>query len=309
MKNFTYTIIIPHKNIPSLLQRCLDSIPLRDDIQIIVVDDNSDSSIVDFKQFPGYNRINTEIYLTKENKGAGYARNVGITYAKGTWIIFADADDFFTPDLLSICDSYKDSIYDMIIFDTCSAFSDSLQETEKREDIIDSYLNKLDENILRYVSHTVWGKMFRRKIISDNHILCDEVAASNDVLFAGLMGLYAKAIKFDNRIGYCCTIRSGSICTKLSLTNISARIFVARKFNSILKTHHIPTKYWMNLVGPLTNLFRVNKKLFIKESIKYFFTTPISRIILDLSESGKRYIDRRFGKNKDKEMRKIQRYQ
>ena len=37
-----YTIIIPHHNIPNLLRRCLHSIPLRDDVQIIVVDDCSD---------------------------------------------------------------------------------------------------------------------------------------------------------------------------------------------------------------------------------------------------------------------------
>lgn len=37
-----YSFIIPHKNCPVLLNRCLDSIPIRDDVQIIVVDDNSD---------------------------------------------------------------------------------------------------------------------------------------------------------------------------------------------------------------------------------------------------------------------------
>ena len=41
MAETCFSIIIPHKNIPSLLQRCLDSIPKRDDVQIIVVDDNS----------------------------------------------------------------------------------------------------------------------------------------------------------------------------------------------------------------------------------------------------------------------------
>ena len=46
-----YSIIIPHKNIPNLLQRCLDSIPNREDVQIIVVDDNSDPNIVDLISF------------------------------------------------------------------------------------------------------------------------------------------------------------------------------------------------------------------------------------------------------------------
>ena len=31
-----YSIIIPHKDIPDLLQRCLDSIPVRDDVEVIV---------------------------------------------------------------------------------------------------------------------------------------------------------------------------------------------------------------------------------------------------------------------------------
>ena len=47
MINFTsinYSIIIPHKNIPELLVRCLNSIPEREDIQVIVVDDCSDDA-------------------------------------------------------------------------------------------------------------------------------------------------------------------------------------------------------------------------------------------------------------------------
>jgi len=39
--NPTFSIIIPHKNIPDLLMRCLKSIPVSEDIQLIVVDDNS----------------------------------------------------------------------------------------------------------------------------------------------------------------------------------------------------------------------------------------------------------------------------
>ena len=44
-----YSVIIPYKNAPILLQRCIASIPQRDDLQIIVVDDNSDNSIVDWE--------------------------------------------------------------------------------------------------------------------------------------------------------------------------------------------------------------------------------------------------------------------
>lgn len=50
--DINYSIIIPHKNTPDLLQYCLDSIPVRDNVLVIVVDDNSDTNKVDFNNFP-----------------------------------------------------------------------------------------------------------------------------------------------------------------------------------------------------------------------------------------------------------------
>ena len=70
-----YSIIIPHKNCPELLNQCVASIPERDDIQIIVADDNSDEG-----KKPVIRRSGVEvILLDAENaKGAGRARNVGL---------------------------------------------------------------------------------------------------------------------------------------------------------------------------------------------------------------------------------------
>lgn len=74
---FIYSIIIPHKNCPDLLRRCVDSIPEREDVQIIVVDDNSDEgkkqSLKEFK--------NLQVVLldSSQSKSAGRARNVGIS--------------------------------------------------------------------------------------------------------------------------------------------------------------------------------------------------------------------------------------
>jgi glycosyltransferase involved in cell wall biosynthesis len=68
------SIIIPHRNIPELLKRCIDSIPITNNIEVIIVDDNSDDEIVDFTHFPGKERPNTQVIFTKKGKGAGYAR-------------------------------------------------------------------------------------------------------------------------------------------------------------------------------------------------------------------------------------------
>ena len=83
MDNFKYSIIIPHKNNPDLLTRCLASIPQRDDLQIVVVDDNSDPSIVDFDNFPIKNDEKNIVVFDKSGKGAGRARNIGVEKASG----------------------------------------------------------------------------------------------------------------------------------------------------------------------------------------------------------------------------------
>lgn len=90
-----YTIIIPHKNIPDLLERCLHTIPTRDDLEVIIIDDNSDSDKVNFGDFPGTDRPDTTIIFDKSGKGAGHARNLGVEKARGEKLIFADADDYF----------------------------------------------------------------------------------------------------------------------------------------------------------------------------------------------------------------------
>ena len=65
-----YSFIIPHHNTPDLLQRLVDSIPQRDDIEIIVVDDNSD---YDKKANISRSDVRT-IYIDKvQTKGAGRA--------------------------------------------------------------------------------------------------------------------------------------------------------------------------------------------------------------------------------------------
>ena len=60
--------------------------------------------------------LNHRNIFTRENKGAGYARNVGLSLAKGKWLLFADADDFFNLGFLNVLDNYIDSDNDIVYF-------------------------------------------------------------------------------------------------------------------------------------------------------------------------------------------------
>lgn len=91
-KEFNYSFIIPHKNCPDLLQRCVDSIPERDDVQIIVVDDNSDEG----KKPSLKERKSLQVILfdAEHSKGAGKDRNVGLEHAQGKWLVTDNNIDF-----------------------------------------------------------------------------------------------------------------------------------------------------------------------------------------------------------------------
>ena len=103
---FVYSIVIPHKNCVPLLQRCLNSIPQRDDIQVIVVDDVSDLTDSERSLMESFQSDRTRVVFLTETKYAGGARNVGLSQAEGKWVVFSDSDDFFTPNAFEIMDDY-----------------------------------------------------------------------------------------------------------------------------------------------------------------------------------------------------------
>jgi glycosyltransferase involved in cell wall biosynthesis len=240
-KEIIFSIIIPHKNSPDLLQRCLDSIPRREDVQIVIVDDNSDETIVDFNNFPGMNENFVKIYLTKEDKGAGYARNVGIKNSKGKWILFADADDFFTENAFDYFFSEINSIHEIIYFKITSCYYDTLQYVDRAERYnayIDNYIinrAKNSEDWLRYKFSTPWGKMIKRELILRKNIWFDEIKVSNDAMFSLFAGHYATSIDAKNKIIYCYTITKGSLTNTFSRENLMSRYIVALRYNDFLK--------------------------------------------------------------------------
>jgi glycosyltransferase involved in cell wall biosynthesis len=260
-----YSIIIPHKNIPDLLKRCLDSIPRRDDVQIIIVDDNSDPAIVDFNQFPGMGDPHTEVIFTKEGKGAGYARNVGLTKATGKWILFADADDFFNYCINDILDDYINSDADIIY---CKHIClDSDRYTVKRRCVwfntyIDywQYVPQRADPLLRYKHMSPWAKIIKKDIITANCILFDEIPMSNDVTFSYLAGYHAHSVQADPRALYCTTIREGSIRqSKMTDEKELARFYVGAKRYRFFREHHVPIPNGISFITFFTRSRFFNK--------------------------------------------------
>ena len=82
------SIIIPHYNSPDTLQKLINSIPVLPQIEVIVVDDNSDKYIHGLEQCIENSKGRNVIFdhVEPNLKGAGAARNKGLLQAKGRWV-------------------------------------------------------------------------------------------------------------------------------------------------------------------------------------------------------------------------------
>ena len=254
-----YSIIIPHKDIPDLLQRCLDSIPLRDDVEVIVVDDNSDPRKVDFEHFPQWKGKHYQYILTKEGKGPGYARNVGLDHAQGRWIVFADADDFFTEEFNALLDKTKCAEEDLIFFDYINVLSDDItHQLEERvwfRTLIAACLknNDTSEERLRCYFSVPWCQFIKRELIERHRIYFTEVRWGEDIYFACQVGKAAKTIMVSGTIGYVVTSRKGSVTDGYCGTaqEFRVRLCETLKCDDLLKAqfgNNARSRPWLNYV-------------------------------------------------------------
>lgn len=269
-----YSIIIPHKNTPNLLKRCIDSIPRRSDIQIIVVDDNSDPEKVDFANFPGLEDDCIEIYFTREGKGAGYARNIGLSHAKGKWVMFADSDDFFNDDFLSEINRFYNSDCDIIYFSVDCVLSDDISKPGNRSiskslrDYYNTFQNNKEkgEELFRYNFTEPWAKMIRHELILNNKINFDETMIANDFMFSIKTGFYATKIDASPVKIYTLTERPDSLSANslISYSKVKIRIGVAVNVELFLKEKGIK-----KTPSPLRGLVVI----ILKNHRKEFFAT------------------------------------
>ncbi|SFD00281.1 glycosyltransferase family 2 protein [Butyrivibrio sp. YAB3001] len=218
------TIIIPHYNTPLQLEKLIQSINVHNNVQIIVVDDNSTDNLGKLESVRQKYSSYVEFYCNKTGiQSAGACRNTGLKHAKGKWLMFADADDFFIDSYYDTISKYFNSEFDQIIFNVTSQYSDT-GEIATRHLVharkINDYLgNPSEKNYYRVIKRFApWGKMIRRAVVEENNIIFSETLHSNDQFFSTQVSYYCKQTVIDGAIIYCITRGKNSLTTVVSKT-------------------------------------------------------------------------------------------
>lgn len=233
-----YSIIIPHYNTPTLLARCIESIPHRNDIQIIVVDDCSSQEHQKKLKVLTYSYNYVQFIFSSKNGGAGAARNIGLTYAKGEWILFADADDFFLEDAFCVFDQYKNNPNDAILFGNKSI--SSANKINTRGNFINANIDNYKKNLLSaqlaYLCTWVpWAKMVKHNYIREHHFEFEETKYGNDVFWTTQIAANTEKIAIYQQPVYAITQENNTLTTNRNIEAFRARYNVTKKANQYLE--------------------------------------------------------------------------
>lgn len=199
-----YSFIIPHKDVPKLLERCIHSIPLRADVEIIVVDDNSTDKS-ELCKLDCLKKQNVQLICLSESRGAGKARNEGLRIAKGKWLLFADADDFYTQEIDKVLEKYAtDSFTDIVYLNAQNYFDNGSVSLLPFNKYIKRYLDGkiYSEEVLRYNVWTPWTRMVKKELVLNNNIRFEEIPVGNDKIFCLECSRLAKNISAEPEIVY-----------------------------------------------------------------------------------------------------------
>jgi glycosyltransferase involved in cell wall biosynthesis len=248
INNPLVSIIIPVYNTEKHLATCIDSVLSQSytNLECILINDGSldDSG----KICDNYQLFDERIkVIHKENGGVSSARNKGLDIANGEWIVCVDSDDWIGKEYIN--EFVKASANaDIVIQGYCRHFSPkkikkhspvAWQDSgeEAFEKLSDLYLN-INPTIL----HGVLSKMFKKKILDDNHLRYKEFTQDGeDFLFSLSYLFYVNTISVISSAAYhymtyhsCLTKTVFDIekYTSWNLDIISAAVKISNKYKS-----------------------------------------------------------------------------
>jgi glycosyltransferase involved in cell wall biosynthesis len=204
------SVIIPVHNAGPHLRECIDSIlnQTLTSIEVLCVDDGSTDDSAEILKAAAHADSRLTV-LHQENSGAGRARNCGMQVARGEYLSFLDADDFFEPAMLAkayekcVADEADIGIYRARYFEADTgrfAPAEGLLNTDLLPDVVPFSRRDIPDHILDFVSPATWNKLFRASFVRANNLRFLETRRANDLFFTKLALACADRITFIDEV-------------------------------------------------------------------------------------------------------------
>lgn len=169
------SVIVPIYKVENYLNRCVNSIlnQTYKNIEVILVDDGSPDKCGEIADSYAIkdNRVKS---FHKENGGLSDARNYGMKYVTGEYIVFVDSDDWIKEEMIeTLVGIAMDLKADIVQSGFYYAYETYLLYDDRyySEDMLPIQLNKnelMRELVINErVKNFAWGKLYKTKLIKD----------------------------------------------------------------------------------------------------------------------------------------------
>ena len=120
------SIIVPVYKVEQYLPKCIDSILAQtfQNWELLLIDDGSPDNSGNICDEYAHKDSRIRVFH-KKNGGVSSARNLGLDYAEGDYVMFVDSDDWISNDCLQVClDEIKKDKLDALQFGFISVTDD-----------------------------------------------------------------------------------------------------------------------------------------------------------------------------------------
>jgi len=210
------SIIIPIYGVEKYIGRCLDSIISQEregvDLECIIINDctpDNSMEVVADKLHNYHGGINFIVKHHDVNRGHCAARNTGLKYASGDYILFVDSDDFLAPKAVQC---FYEELNKVNTKDVDVIMGNAFDCMDRRNimkfDNDTSFLidNTKEEALRRLLSrelfHTSWNKLIKRTMFNEHNLYFEEGIINEDLLWSYLIFLHAKNVLIIPKVTY-----------------------------------------------------------------------------------------------------------
>jgi len=243
------SIVVPVFNVEKYLKKCLDSLSAQTlrEIEMIVVDDGStDGSLgVALECARRDERIKV---IHQENQGVSGARNAGLDAATGTYIGFADPDDWADTEMFeALYTRARQDDADFCACDYSLVYEDGvgtpnvLRLQDGKLNIAEYGLDKLWNE--KKFAAVIWNKIYRRSLIEEHRLRFESTrhVFSEDVLFNLFFLRHASvASSVGTSYYYYFQMREGSLMNSIKPEHLKRELFLVDRFADYYASYPSP---------------------------------------------------------------------
>ncbi len=208
------SIIIPIYGVEKYIGKCLDSIFSQEyegvDIECIIINDctpDNSMEVVAGKLQNYHGGINFIVKHHDVNRGHCAARNTGLKYASGDYILFVDSDDFLAPKAVQCFYEELNKVntkdVDVIMGNAIENNRSLMNFDNKTPLLIDNTKEKALRKLLsREIFHNSWNKLIKKTMFTNHNLYFEEGIINEDLLWSFLLFLHAKNVLIIPNVTY-----------------------------------------------------------------------------------------------------------